>query len=113
MVDDIYFVMHCLYNAETELYDRYLTDARDRYDPTSAWINGSNEVRNKSNVYAKRLYRWCRNNIEYETGRPFDFMQWKQSIRGYEGLFAQGWIDLYYVIRGKKILYDRTWKLRL
>lgn len=95
MFDDVYFVMHCLYNAETELYDRYLTDARDRYDPTSAWINVSNEVRSESNAYAKRLYRWCRRQIEYETRRPFDFMRWKQSIRGYEGLSAQGWIDLY------------------
>ena len=102
MFDDIYFMMHCLYNAETELYDRSLTDARDKYDPTSTWIGGSNKTRSKSNAYAKRLYHWCRNNIEYETGRPFDFMQWKQSIRGYESLSAQGWIDLYYIIRGKK-----------
>ena len=29
MSDDIYFKMHCLYNAETELYDRLLTDIRD------------------------------------------------------------------------------------
>lgn len=26
MIDDIYFKMHCLYNAKTELYDRSLTD---------------------------------------------------------------------------------------
>ena len=95
MLNDLYFKMHCLYNAETELYDRSLTDTRDRYDPTSAWINTSNEVRSKSNAYAKRLYRWCRNNIEYETGRPFDFALWKECIKKYQYLSAQGWIDLY------------------
>ena len=95
MVEDIYFKMHCLYNAETELYDRTLTDRRDRYDPTSAYINCSNEVRNKSNFYAFTLYRWCIREIERKTGRPFDRVQWIDSIRGYERLSAQGWIDLY------------------
>ena len=38
MIEDIYFKMHCLYNAETELYDRSLTDMRDKYDPTSAYV---------------------------------------------------------------------------
>lgn len=95
MVEDIYFKMHCLYNAETELYDRTLTDRRDRYDPTSAYINCSNEVRNKSNFYAFTLYQWCIREIERKTGRPFDRVQWIDSIRGYERLSAQGWIDLY------------------
>lgn len=95
MIEDIYFKIHCLYNAKTELYDRSLTDMRDRYDPTSAYIGGSNEVRSKSNAYAERLYRWCRYNIEYETGKPFDFVLWKECIRKYIHLSAQGWIDLY------------------
>lgn len=97
--------MHCLYNAKTELYDRSLTNMRDRYDPTSAYIWGSNEVRNKSNSYAYRLYRWCRREIEYKTGRPFNHAQWIGSIRGYERLSAQGWIDLYKNL-GKDGYYD-------
>ena len=108
MFDDVYFVMHCLYNAETELYDRYLTDARDRYDPTSAWINVSNEVRSESNAYAKRLYRWCRRQIEYETGRPFNFMLWKESVRGYDNLTAQGWVDLYKYLLGEAMEYEEN-----
>ena len=36
--EDIYFLLHCLYNAKTELYDRTLTDMRSRYDPTEAFI---------------------------------------------------------------------------
>ena len=37
--EDIYFLLHCLYNAKTELYDRTLTDMRSRYDPTEAFID--------------------------------------------------------------------------
>ena len=108
MINDTYFKMHCIYNAETELYDRSLTDMRDRYDPTSAYIGCSNEVRSKSNAYAYRLYRWCRREIEYKTGRPFNFMLWKESVRGYERLSAQGWIDLYEQLSLKQeLIVDR------
>ena len=108
MIEDIYFKMHCLYNAETELYDRTLTDMRDRYDTTSAYINCSNEVRNKSNSYAYRLYQWCRREIEYKTGRPFDRAQWIESIRGYRHLSSQGWIDLYEQLSLKQeLIVDR------
>ena len=108
MVDDIYFKMHCLYNAETELYDRSLTDMRDRYDPTSAYIGCSNEVRNKSNLYAYRLYRWCRREIEYKTRRPFNFMLWQESVRGYDNMTAQGWINLYKYLLGEVIEYKEN-----
>lgn len=108
MINDTYFKMHCLYNAETELYDRSLTDMRDRYDPTSAYIGCSNEVRSKSNAYAYRLYRWCRREIEYKTGRPFNFMLWKESVRGYDNLTAQGWVDLYKYLLGEAMEYEEN-----
>lgn len=95
MIEDIYFKMHCLYNVRIELYDRTLTDMRDRYDPTEAYIGCSNEISKKSNLYAYRLYQWCKKEIEYKTGRTFDRAQWIESIRGYERLTSQGWIDLY------------------
>ena len=107
MINDIYFKMHCLYNAETELYDRSLTDMRDKYDPTSAYLV-DREASNKSNIYAKKLYRWCRNQIEYETGMPFNFVSWNESIKKYIHLSAQGWIDLYeYLLLKQKINVDR------
>ena len=55
--EDIYFLLHVLYNAKTELYDRTLTDMRSRYDPTEAFIN----VYNKkwSDWYAINLYKKC------------------------------------------------------
>lgn len=93
--NNIYFKMHCLYNAKTELYDRSLTDMREQHDQTSAYINGSREIRSSSNNYAYSLYLWCRRKIEYETERPFDRELWKECIRGYHNLSAQGWIDLY------------------
>lgn len=101
MVDDTYFKMHCFYNAKTELYDRTLTDMRDRYDPTSAYLV-SNEMRSKSNLYARNLYQWCRKQIEYKTGMSFDFMMWKESIRRYENISAQGWVDLYKIMLRNK-----------
>ena len=96
---DIYFKMHCLYNAETELYDRSLTNMRDKYDSTSAYIGCSEEVRHKSNSYAYNLYLWCRREIEYKTGRPFNSEQWRECISAYRGLSAQSWIDLYEYLR--------------
>lgn len=92
---NIYFKMHCLYNAKTEMYDRSVTNARGRYDPTSADINCSKEVRNASNAYAYSLYLWCAREIEYKTKLPFDHNLWKESIKRYHNLSAQGWIDLY------------------
>lgn len=93
--DDIYFKMHCLYNAKTEMYDRTLTDIRDRYDPTSAYVGYSYEVRSVSNQYAFSLYQWCRKKITQETRKPFDTYKWKESTKKYFNLSAQGWIDLY------------------
>ena len=95
ILNNIYFKIHCLYNAKTEIYDRTLTDRRDRYDPTSAYIGCSYEVRSASNNYAFSLNQWCKKKIVQETGRPFDIQKWRESIRGYWNLSAQGWIDLY------------------
>lgn len=94
MIDDIYFKMHCLYNAKTELYDRSLTNMRDKYDPTSAYLV-LNNMRSKSNLYALNLYQWCRKQIEYKTGMPFDPVKWKESTRRHENMSAQWWINLY------------------
>lgn len=93
--DNIYFKMHCLYNAKTELFDRSLTDMRSRHDPTEAFIDVSSRVRNTSNQYAKLLYENCKRSIEAKTKAPFSRDLWMNSIRSYSNLSAQGWIDLY------------------
>ena len=51
--EDFYFLLHVLYNAKTELYDRTLTDKRSRYDPTEAFIDGWNKSR--SNWYSNYM----------------------------------------------------------
>ena len=91
--EDIYFLLHCLYNAKTELYDRTLTDIRSRYDPTEAFIDGWN--RSRSNWYSKKLYDKCVKCIELKTRGHFVHRHWKECVWKYEGLSAQGWINLY------------------
>lgn len=93
--DNIYFKMHCLYNAKTELFDRSLTDMRSKHDPTEAFIDVSDRVRNASNQYAKLLYENCKRSIEAETKVPFSRDLWTRAISSYRNLSAQGWIDLY------------------
>lgn len=93
--DNIYFKMHCLYNAKTELFDRSLTDMRSKHDPTEAFIDGYGKVRSASTHYARLLYENCKRSIETETKAPFDRDLWIRSISSYRNLSAQGWIDLY------------------
>lgn len=92
---NLYFLYHCVYNARTEKYDRLMTDKREMHDPTSAYIGVSQEVKNASNSFAFDVYMWCKRKIEEETKRPFDTKLWRESIREYENMSAQGWIDLY------------------
>lgn len=90
--EDIYFLLHVLYNAKTELYDRTLTDMRSRYDPTEAFIS----VHNKkwSDWYAINLYKKCRKCIELATLKPFNNEKWINYKWRYK-FSAQGWINLY------------------
>ena len=100
--NDIYFKMHCLYNVKTEAYGKTLTDMRSRYDPTEAYI--TEKVRSSSNFNAMRVYQFCVYEIERATKKSFDSKLWRDSIRGYQGLSAQGWIDLYkYLVKNKII----------
>lgn len=103
--NNIYFKMHCLYNAKTEMYDRTLTDRRDRYDQTEAYI--TEKVRHLSNSNAMRVYQFCVYEIERATKKPFDSKLWKDSIREYNCLSAQGWIDLYKYLVINKIIPKR------
>lgn len=92
----IYFLVRCLYNAKTELYDRTLTDIRSKYDLTEAFIENNSYIRSMSNCYSKNLYEKCRTYIEIKTyPSTFDYEYWKNCIGYYHNLSAQGWIDLY------------------
>ena len=88
--EDIYFLLHVLYNAKTELYDRTLTDMRSRYDPTEAFIDGRNNGWNR-----KKLYDKCVKCIELKTRGHFIHRHWKECVWKYKGFSAQEWINLY------------------
>lgn len=48
------YKLACLYMGMTEEYDRSLTDMRDRYDQTKAFLY-CNDIRSESNRYAKTV----------------------------------------------------------
>ena len=91
--EDIYFLLHVLYNAKTELYDRTLTDRRSRYDPTEAFIESWNK--DSSNWYSKKLYDKCVKCIEFKTKSRFIHRYWKECVWKFQSLSAQEWINLY------------------
>lgn len=92
-LENIYYKMRCYYNAQTELYDRILTDEREPWDNTSAFIyNGY--IRKLSNEYAIYLYRFCKRVLSLqEPHQKFDYNMWKSTNNNkYK---AQYWIDEY------------------
>lgn len=114
--EDIYFLLHVLYNAKTELYDRTLTDMRSRYDPTEAFIDGWN--RDSSNWYSKKLYDKCVKCIEFKTKGQFNHRWWRECVKYKDWYSAQDWINLYnqlfkdnrydsWIIEYTKVMRDR------
>ena len=85
--DDIYFLVRCLYNAKTELYDRTLTDMRSKYDPTAAFITCDSYAKSASNCYSYKLYEKCKLYIEIKT-HPllFEYERWRKCIDYYHNL---------------------------
>lgn len=87
------YALACLYMGMTEEYDRSLTDMRDRYDQTKAFLY-CNDIRSESDGYAKAV----RNKIteDYRIG-------WKEiriEICIHNNYSAQHWINE----------YERIWK---
>lgn len=92
-IEELYYKVRCYYNAQTELYDRTLTDEREPWDNTSAFIyNGY--IRKLSNEYAIYLYRFCKCVLSLqEPHQKFDYNMWKSTNNNrYK---AQYWIDEY------------------
>ena len=77
----------CEYMARTELYDRSLTKARTRHDPTEAFIDGY--VRGLSVAFAQNLRREMA--IKYNI-TPFEL---GEEIGRHRSYSAQMWIDEY------------------
>lgn len=80
----------CLYMGMTEEHDRSLTDMRDRYDPTEAFVYSYyNDIRSLSNRYAIDL----RNKILKEY-----CISWKDirnEIQKHSNYSSQYWVDEY------------------
>lgn len=77
----------------TEEYDRSLTDMRDRYDQTEAFLY-CNKIHSESNRYAS----FVRNKIMKDYRILWEEIQ--NEIRRHNNYSAQHWIDE----------YERIWK---
>lgn len=87
------YALACLYMGMTEEYDRSLTDMRDRYDQTKAFLY-CNDIRSESNRYAKAV----RSKITKDC-----YILWKEiqdEIHRHINFSAQHWVDE----------YERIWK---
>lgn len=87
------YALACLYMGMTEEYDRSLTDMRDRYDQTKAFLY-CDDIRSESNRYAKAV----RNKITKDC-----YILWKEiqdEIHRHINFTAQHWVDE----------YERIWK---
>ena len=86
MADNLYKAA-CEYMAETEQYNRSLTNRRTQYDPTEAFIDGY--VRGLSVAFAQNLRREMA--IKYNI-TPFEL---GEEIGRHRSYSAQMWIDEY------------------
>ena len=83
----IWYKLCVFYYAETEMYDRTLTNLRSPYDPTEAFIAGS------VSSYSNSFVLGTRNFIKYICRRLG--MDCKLSDFNYLHYSAQKWIDEY------------------
>ena len=110
-LENTYYKVRCYYNAKTELYDRTLTDEREPWDNTSAFIHNG-YIRKLSNEYAIYLYRFCKHVLSsQEPHQKFDHNMWKSTNNNkYK---TQCWIDEYERLKSngeldfiKKYIFD-------
>lgn len=91
-LENTYYKVRCYYNAKTELFDRSLTDEREPWDNTSAFVHNI-YVRKLSNEYAIYLYRFCKRVLIQELHTSFNHNTWA-SINNNK-YKSQYWIDEY------------------
>lgn len=95
-----WYKLVCYYHANAELYDRLLTDERERCDRTSAYVGTTPEIHRMSNMNAIYLYR-CILRMAQERGIHQNVIN---EYRLFNNLHysAQGWIDEYNRIENQK-----------
>lgn len=85
----LWYKLCIYYHAQTELFDRQLTDLRSPYDPTEAYID--RRVRSYSNAYALRMRKFvC--GIADKLGIPIKYAGLNAAQFRYS---AQGFINEY------------------
>lgn len=86
---DLWFKLQCFYYAQTELYDRTLTDLRSPYDKTEAYLSTSTQ-RRLSNANALGLHKYVSELADY-----FRIPHSLRKTKVVELWTAQRWIDEY------------------
>lgn len=85
----LWYKLCIYYHAQTELFDRTLTDLRSPYDPTEAYIDG--RVRSYSNAYALRMRKFV-----YSIAKELDIPIKYAGLNAAQFRFsAQGFINEY------------------
>lgn len=90
----LWYKLCVFYHAQTEIFDRGLTDLRSPHDPTEAYIVG--EIRMHSNMYALNMRQFIR-----EIARKLDSSGRNLNDFNYLRYSAQHWIDEYYRLKEK------------
>ena len=86
---DLWYKLCVYYHAKTELYDRTLTDLRSPYDPTEAYIQGSE--RSLSWAYARKIRQFI-NEMAIGISEHIKSSGLNANKHRYS---AQDWIDEY------------------
>lgn len=104
--EDLYRKMVLFYYAKCELYDRTLTDKRDRHDKTCAFLENP-ECRKLSNKYAislrENIKQWYMDRFQM----IFDNKKWLIAQNQLSAMKAQYCIDVcnYYLENGDEVIF--------
>ena len=89
---DLWYKLCVYYHAETELYDRTLTNLRSPYDPTEAYLQSGIE-RRLSYAYARKLKHFV-NEMAIKLDIPEHIKSIGLNANKYH-YSSQDWIDIY------------------
>lgn len=93
--DYIWYKLCVFYYAQTELFDRGLTDLRSPYDPTEAFIHGDSSIRGLSYANARKMRKFI---IEIAVNENLSLTNIETNFE-YLHYSAQRWIDEYYRLK--------------
>lgn len=86
-MEDMLYKCACLYMGKTEIFDRKLTDVRNPYDDTEAWLISSERM--ISSKYCSEVLK----NIRADYG--YMWSEINKEIHNHSHYNAQMWVDEY------------------